>query len=167
MSYLLLIIYLKFQSTLPCTGSDLELYGCTKEPNISIHAPLHGERPVPILFPLLWNDFNPRSPARGATGHYGFRLPLLRFQSTLPCTGSDITDIHVFMACGISIHAPLHGERRSNYQTIHEYSWISIHAPLHGERRLLRRVFKGLYGFQSTLPCTGSDVFDSSLSQLV
>ena len=125
-----------FQSTLPRTGSDRRSYkGFTPDERISIHAPPHGERPgktygslkyviISIHAPphgerpgVRWaesarrKDFNPRSPARGATGLFVKRLinggfnprspargatrtifssrPYKAFQSTLPRTGSD------------------------------------------------------------------------------
>ena len=57
-----------FQSTLPCAGSDgVYFYGMARNA-ISIHAPLRGER-LPTIFLHLSHhrNFNPRSPARGAT----------------------------------------------------------------------------------------------------
>ena len=56
---------------------------------ISIHAPQHGERPYTKIRGYFHSDFNPRSPARGATS----------------------LDILLRGRYLISIHAPQHGER--------------------------------------------------------
>ena len=170
-----------FQSTLPYAGSDGagEVYqGVDK---ISIHAPLRGERLRKVCrgmssmifqstLPYAGSDrhsicaeislryFNPRSPTRGAT-------PRVQEVRTLPR--------------GISIHAPLRGERPSRthfsrssrqFQSTLPYAgsdsqgaskavgyYISIHAPLRGERPSDTRQRMVALRFQSTLPYAGSD----------
>ena len=81
------------------------------------------------------SNFNPRSPMRGATDGI----------------------IYACLICGISIHAPLCGERRSLERHAESDQKISIHAPLCGERPL--HGYHGLFIeiFQSTLPYAGSD----------
>ena len=102
----------QFQSTLPRTGSD----PITRRNNqwlrisihapphgerrtlyrylmlayiISIHAPPHGERPKLSYVFACGSNFNPRSPARGATKTLKTGADPVIFQSTLPRTGSD------------------------------------------------------------------------------
>ena len=129
----------QFQSTLPYAGSDLSkgpetptpsnfnprspMRGATVRPGhffqrveISIHAPLCGERPVPF---------------------FGLK-DLVEFQSTLPYAGSDMCCDAALHSPAISIHAPLCGERPANGNIYLKKLIISIHAPLCGERHVLR-----------------------------
>ena len=102
----------RFQSTLPYAGSDYRrmarnlsaLYFNPRSPmrgatealakllldsEISIHAPLCGER--------RW--------------HNVFSMIPIQFQSTLPYAGSDLSACRSALCSVISIHAPLCGER--------------------------------------------------------
>ena len=90
MKLLLLLVYHKFQSTLPTRGSDLVF--CAKfqlDKLISIHAPHEGERLNPAAGWLRRHAISIHAP------HEGERLRL-KF-------------IHTFRR--ISIHAPHEGER--------------------------------------------------------
>ena len=173
----------QFQSTLPYAGSDLSkgpetptpsnfnprspMRGATVRPGhffqrveISIHAPLCGERPVPF---------------------FGLK-DLVEFQSTLPYAGSDMCCDAALHSPAISIHAPLCGERPANGNiylkkliiSIHaplcgerprvatklgKWFGISIHAPLCGERPRNGEIPERTIQFQSTLPYAGSDSF--------
>ena len=125
--------------------------------DISIHAPLCGERPCTgrdVLLPdefqstlpyagsdhnnddlaARQGNFNPRSPMRGATGRSRDATQRNKFQSTLPYAGSD--DIALFFGRQLA---------------------ISIHAPLCGERPMTFFDCSVILSFQSTLPYAGSD----------
>ena len=148
-----------FQSTLPRTGSDISGLNGRMAEAISIHAPPHGERRQSRRRVKGVEDFNPRSPARGATDEQYATLSYV----------------------DISIHAPPHGERRKTAVKAMEKAFISIHAPPHGERPFpgwFSPIHMGYFNprspargaterknlylraviFQSTLPRTGSDV---------
>ena len=104
--------------------------------------------------------FNPRSPQGGATHAILRRAEKhIKFQSTLPARGSDITGILVGLFLYISIHAPRKGERQCHHRHLSidfcyfnprspqggatrgkivchlDIVCISIHAPRKGERR--------------------------------
>ena len=104
-------------------------------PHISIHAPPHGERQWSLPSLPVRGHFNPRSPARGATG----------------------VNSEKFSELQISIHAPPHGERLTDNPYCDLTDGISIHAPPHGERLSPEPIPASAPLFQSTLPRTGSD----------
>ena len=64
----IIMLPLKFQSTLPARGSDRGMPLAKAAGKISIHAPREGERPWVRIPGRKWpSDFNPRSPRGGAT----------------------------------------------------------------------------------------------------
>ncbi len=194
---------MEFQSTLPYAGSDVALHvdvwsginhfnprsptrGATysdcdadTEKDISIHAPLRGERPrrscsVSATFgfqstlPYAGSDaFNApivetveisiHAPLRGERrdgGHMHYEA--YSFQSTLPYAGSDEPVRSLFHVETISIHAPLRGERRNQTGIGASDIAISIHAPLRGERRTaLLQGCAGIY-FNPRSPTRGA-----------
>ncbi len=172
----------------------------------SIHAPPRGGRPVFMATSAPWtafqstppreggdairarpphgqdNDFNPRPPARGATGtsddasNYDLIISIhapprggrrhrqnitsqgLEFQSTPPREGGDHKQHRIIYIVKISIHAPPRGGRLQFDISKILQRIISIHAPPRGGRRddfiLLPPYHQG---FQSTPPREGGD----------
>ncbi len=150
-------MYAGFQSTLPYTGSDSspvtdrapDQYFNPRSPirgatvvivtqaslvQISIHAPLYGERPFACQHRSCGNYFNPRSPIRGATVLFNQTPQVLH----------------------ISIHAPLYGERRQPASSTALSNYFNPRSPIRGATLSLQRYYSAL-PFQSTLPYTGSD----------
>ena len=150
---------------------------------ISIHAPQHGERLSSCSQLLSPHNFNPRSPARGATIMKDSFIFHFEFQSTLPSTGSDVVNVSLSQLIAISIHAPQHGERRSSdgdskkthyfnprspargathkLVYFHKLSFISIHAPQHGERLLCLFFCPHIFYFNPRSPARGATYFQA------
>ena len=105
-------ILIIFQSTLPYAGSDRGLRRPVSDPSFQSTLPYAGSDFYGTFVFLCFNNFNPRSPTRGATrsrtrsgprrSHFNPRSPTrgatgritspiapLLFQSTLPYAGSD------------------------------------------------------------------------------
>ncbi len=91
MKLLLLLVYHKFQSTLPTRGSDLVF--CAKfqlDKLISIHAPHEGERLNPAAGWLRRHAISIHAPHEGERQMSELANELNGiFQSTLPTRGSD------------------------------------------------------------------------------
>ena len=148
------LVILKFQSTLPCRSDRHQDYSAT-----------------------LYMDFNPRSLA-GATRNNLLQYRVLKFQSTLP-HGSDVHLLQFFngrcqfqstLPCGSDgLLLPADIPQDTFQSTLPcrsdidarggtRYTEISIHAPLR-ERQFDRTATSVAHVFQSTLP-RGSDLCD-------
>ena len=148
----------KFQSTLPYAGSDSAVSILFPHFNISIHAPLCGERRFCRPDTLRPSLFQSTLPYAGSDLH-GQRLRSLsgRFQSTLPYAGSDVYNAYrLLLHPDFNPRSPMRGAtcfdrvlcRIDQFQSTLPYAGsdqrtqargtvinISIHAPLCGERR--------------------------------
>ena len=91
MKLLLLLVYHKFQSTLPTRGSDLVF--CAKfqlDKLISIHAPHEGERPEWEAVDMPSGEISIHAPHEGERRIISVAFSgIFIFQSTLPTRGSD------------------------------------------------------------------------------
>ena len=164
MKLLLLLVYHKFQSTLPTRGSDLVF--CAKfqlDKLISIHAPHEGERLNPAAGWLRRHAISIHAPHEGerrAADQTAIQNNI--FQSTLPTRGSD-QDGHAAAVDKdhISIHAPHEGERRAaSLIVLTPLEYFNPRSPRGGATG--RKAFERITGeFQSTLPTRGSDVIGS------
>ncbi len=128
-------LHYDFNPRSPMRGATQAITALAASMEISIHAPLCGERRKSSSDTRNCSDFNPRSPMRGATDSHIRLRRWQEFQSTLPYAGSDGRPAAAQQKGGISIHAPLCGERPIQLSAAEDYQIISIHAPLCGERR--------------------------------
>ena len=126
-----------FQSALSYMGSDLQVLVSHGQPRISIHAPLRGERLREVHI----------------------ATESMTFQSTLHYMGSDIYQLCPVAAdSAISIHAPLHKERRLFFQCSKSLLYFNPRSPAWGatycfQHKIVARTF------QSMLPTWGATFF--------
>ena len=139
MKLLLLLVYHKFQSTLPTRGSDLVF--CAKfqlDKLISIHAPHEGERLNPAAGWLRRHAISIHAPHEGERLYHGTHLILQSYFNPRSPRGGATHCEHVLATLlNISIHAPHEGERRVLGECDFSRRFISIHAPHEGERQYL------------------------------
>ncbi len=125
----------EFQSTLPYAGSDADAGAEPQIQRISIHAPLRGERRKPLsdgigrmkfqsTLPYAGSDggeqgaqsvqenFNPRSPTRGATALRDKLAETIQFQSTIEVVITDHHEVGELKPVGVPFSAPLCWRRR-------------------------------------------------------
>ena len=123
-----LLSNMKFQSTHPC-GVRLcgrEVHRGHRE--VSIHAPLRGATPFPLVFRSPVWCFNPRTPA-----------------------GCDKTLYMNTEQIIVSIHAPLRGATLYRRDDV-PLARVSIHAPLRGATQMARPVSTQGGGFNPRTP---------------
>ena len=80
------------------------------------------------------NNFNPRSPTRGATVKHSMVVIDAEFQSTLPYAGSDLMPCTVWQRLPFQSTLPYAGSDTRD-RLKRNIAIISIHAPLRGERQ--------------------------------
>ena len=126
-----------FQSTLPTRGSDLSMgLGRVRNAHFNPRSPRGGATDT-LYKVLAANAISIHAPHEGERrDSREFYILSLRFQSTLPTRGSDMSIFLQQRLWQISIHAPHEGERLNHARFI--YQKIT---------------------FQSTLPTRGSDLF--------
>ena len=123
----------------PCTGSDNIRFVIRHTSQISTRAPQSV---------LQLGHFNPRSIDPDADGGWGF-------QSTLPARGATEQDGHRPGVHPLSIHAPRAGSDPSSPPASRSGSSFNPRSP-RGERLVPASKFRGISGFQSTLPARGA-----------
>ena len=131
-----------FQSTLPTRGSDLSMgLGRVRNAHFNPRSPRGGATDT-LYKVLAANAISIHAPHEGERrDSREFYILSLRFQSTLPTRGSDMS---IFLQ---------------------QRLWqISIHAPHEGERQFFDFGRERLQQFQSTLPTRGSDFLPSHSS---
>ena len=124
-----------FQSTLPTRGSDLSMgLGRVRNAHFNPRSPRGGATDT-LYKVLAANAISIHAPHEGERrDSREFYILSLRFQSTLPTRGSDMSIFLQQRLWQISIHAPHEGERLDSIGTCWEVDKISIHAPHEGER---------------------------------
>ena len=103
--------------------------------------------------PGLWissSDFNPRSREGSDLVRSSTDSSSQHFNPRSR-EGSDGTDLVLYLACNISIHAPAKGATRAN-PYICDFQYISIHAPAKGATLSFPGFCPIKCKFQSTLP---------------
>ena len=176
-----IILFARFQPTLPARGATSKVRYPWTELSISTHAPRTGSDNLSSLFtrhikisthaPRTGSDpcynvkcksskrFQPTLPARGATQILeGFQLMTL-ISTHAPRTGSDDFVDSLLMQCGDFNPRSPHGERRRcpMIQTA-VVCHFNPRSP-HGERPVSQQIISLLHGISTHAPRTGSDLF--------
>ena len=141
----------------PLAGSD-ELTGCLLRFLLIFQStlPSRGATAAPRPSPLVFGDFNPRSPRGERLSYHPRRQTTDLFQSTLPSRGATImTCFSPLMYCIFQSTLPSRGATLcESFCSCH--ADISIHAPLAGSDFRPKDGKRQRREFQSTLPSRGA-----------
>ena len=147
-----------FQSTLPTRGSDLSMgLGRVRNAHFNPRSPRGGATDT-LYKVLAANAISIHAPHEGERrDSREFYILSLRFQSTLPTRGSDMSIFLQQRLWQISIHAPHEGERPTMILYCPMFVIFQSTLPTRGSDILQNSHAVARVKFQSTLPTRGSD----------